>query len=202
MDTTSDDAGRAPRFGKRQFAEEFARCFRILWFIAVGILRDPALAEDAVQDAALIALDKLDAFEPGTNFTAWMGRMVRNVALNNARKEHRRQASPLDVMEQGEVAAAGRLPTQPRLLDDRGRLVSDQQVFDDRVVAALDGVGDMARACLLLRTVEGLDYAEIARVLDIPQGTAMSHVHRARTLLRKTLGGTIGSTEPERRGRP
>jgi RNA polymerase sigma-70 factor (ECF subfamily) len=52
---------------------------------------------------------------------------------------------------------------------------------------ALEQVGDVARACLLLRTIESLDYRQIAQLLEIPEGTAMSHVHRARRLLRGQL---------------
>jgi RNA polymerase sigma-70 factor (ECF subfamily) len=51
----------------------------------------------------------------------------------------------------------------------------------------LGDVGEVARACLLLRTLEGLEYAEISRLLEIPEGTAMSHVHRTRRYLRDRL---------------
>ena len=52
---------------------------------------------------------------------------------------------------------------------------------------ALNSVSDIARACLLLRTIEQMEYAEISRLLAIPEGTAMSHVHRARQHLRERL---------------
>jgi RNA polymerase sigma-70 factor (ECF subfamily) len=54
-------------------------------------------------------------------------------------------------------------------------------------MAALVEVGEVPRACILLRTVEGLAYPEIAKLLGIPEGTAMSHVHRTRQLLRTRL---------------
>ncbi|MEO0587563.1 MAG: RNA polymerase sigma factor, partial [Planctomycetota bacterium] len=63
----------------------------------------------------------------------------------------------------------------------------DQLAFDDAVVAALGGLEPTARACLLLKTVHGHSYAEIGQMLGVPEGTAMSHVHRARKRMRETL---------------
>jgi RNA polymerase sigma factor (sigma-70 family) len=72
-------------------------------------------------------------------------------------------------------------------LSARGELPPDQEHFDDRVMRALRSVNEVARACLLLRTLEGLSYSEISRLLEIPEGTAMSHVHRTRMHLRECL---------------
>ena len=54
-------------------------------------------------------------------------------------------------------------------------------------MAAMNRISAVARSCLLLRTLEGLPYSQIAQMLQIPQGTAMSHVHRARRHLREHL---------------
>jgi RNA polymerase sigma-70 factor (ECF subfamily) len=171
------------------FAQHFSQSFPILWTIAVGLVGNRATAEDVVQDAALIGLEKFGQFQEGTSFTAWMGQMVRHVALNAARKEQRQRAG-LKLVEQqrviprateGEVTGLGMM--------EEGRLPADQRMFDDRMMRALGEVGEAARACLLLRTLAGLEYAEISKLLEIPQGTAMSHVHRAREFLRQRLGG-------------
>ena len=165
-------------FGSREFAESFEASFRTLWLIAVGVVGEPALAEDVVQEAAIVALGKLDQFTPGTNFNAWMGRIVRFVALNQARKERNRR--PLrgdpDVVER--VASETELPAGGPLNLD---------AIDQRLVKALDQLGDVARSCLLLRTIADMPYAEIAELLEIPEGTAMSHVHRTRHFLRDRL---------------
>jgi RNA polymerase sigma-70 factor (ECF subfamily) len=80
-----------------------------------------------------------------------------------------------------------------------GGLPQDQKLFDDRLMSALKSIEDIARACLLLRTIEGLDYTEISQLLDIPKGTAMSHVYRTRRALRKMLSDEpapgVGPTE-------
>src|SRR5687767_9016051 len=65
-----------------EFARNFRDSYRTLWTIAAGIVNDPFIAEDVVQEAAVTALGKLNEFEPNTNFTAWMAKIVRYIALN------------------------------------------------------------------------------------------------------------------------
>ena len=80
-------------------AEEFSARFqsdaRVLWTLAAGLLGDSTEAEDVCQEAFIAAYGKRDRFEPGTNFLAWMGRFVRNVATNELRKRARRQPKAL-----------------------------------------------------------------------------------------------------------
>lgn len=188
-DASTDPAvpARRPQADRAEFAAHFEAAFRVLWLIAVGIVSNRTLADDVVQEAALIALEKYDVYEPGTNFAAWMGQVVRNVALNHLRKETRRRGVSLEEFG-GEGLPTRQSSTSRELrLGPRGDLPPEQSDFDDRVVLALAGVNPVARACLLLRTVEGLDYADIARLLEIPAGTAMSHVHRSRQYLRQQL---------------
>lgn len=178
-----------PPLDDEAFADRFRESCRALWLIAVGVLGDRHLAEDAVQEAAVIGLRKLNRFKPGTNFTAWMGQIVRHVALNHRRKHNRRRALSLDGEGGPELAQAGAhgVADEKPVVGARGGLPQDQHLFDDQLMSALKSIGEVARACLLLRTIEGLDYAEISQLLDIPQGTAMSHVYRTRRTLRRML---------------
>jgi len=174
----------------KEFSDNFRKSYRTLWTIAAGIVNDPAIAEDIVQEAALTALGKLHEFEPRSNYTAWMAKIVRFLALNQLRRGKRQPSSVDPVAIDDSVAsrsenmarAAAQSP-----IDALGNLDDQRSPFDDRVLHALNSVSDIARACLLLRTVEGLNYDEISRALDIPPGTAMSHVHRTRMLLRERL---------------
>jgi RNA polymerase sigma-70 factor (ECF subfamily) len=189
-----------------RFTSYYCESFRVLWFTAVGIVGDRSLAEDVVQEAAIIGLEKFSQFQDGTSFSAWMGQIVRHVALNSMRKEHRRRTSPLD--SDGEVQSPTGSPMNQPVASDptadrmrldsaqRGELAPDQRDFDDHVVHALGELTPAARACLLLRTVEQMEYREISGILGIPEGTAMSHVHRSRQLLRASLGkvGRSGTT--------
>jgi RNA polymerase sigma-70 factor (ECF subfamily) len=72
-------------------------------------------------------------------------------------------------------------------VDARGRLLAGDMVFDDHVLRALGALEETPRACLLLRVINELSYKEIGRALDIPEGTAMSHVFRARRYLMERL---------------
>src|SRR5687767_13076801 len=186
------------------FAAQFEASFRTLWLVAVGITGDRAGAEDVVQEAALLALGKLDKFEPGTNFRAWMAQMVRYVALNHARKRQKHRASALG-SELDESALAGAAAQKALHLSGRGELPADQGYFDDQFIKALNSVSDIARSCLLLRTLEHMEYSEISKVLQIPEGTAMSHVHRARQHLRERLAdleSSILRNRPESESHP
>lgn len=187
-------AGLSGGSGQRLSADEFARRFRdswrVLWCIAAGELGERSAADDVVQQAALIALERLDDFDPSTNFLAWMAQIVRYTAKNEAQKGRRRRTSAADPA----VIDASRAGTDT-VNDQRhampitrlGSLIEGQSVFDDHVLAALRSLDVVARSCLLLRVVLDSPYKEISLVLGIPQGTAMSHVDRARRALREHL---------------
>jgi RNA polymerase sigma-70 factor (ECF subfamily) len=186
---------------REEFARRFRASYRTFWTIAAGIVNDPGAADDVVQDAAVTALGKLDEFRPDSNFTAWMAQIVRYIALNTSRRG-RRQPTALDPVAMDDsmsqqasqhpeasvpgVGSAGDWRGTP-LVDAHGHLDLTHTPFDDRVMRALNSVSEIARACLLLRTIEGMNYDQIAQALSIPPGTAMSHVHRTRMLLRERL---------------
>lgn len=210
---------RPPGGGATLTAQEFAACVRdargVLWTLAAGILGAADEAEDVLQEAALMALEKLEHYRRGTNFAAWMASFVRNVARNDLRKRVRRRtqaasAGGLDSMDalpgdrlgdRPEHALAGEGPLGRSPVNGRGELAALPEAFDDRLLSALGTLGTTQRACLLLRSVQELSYREIAQALDIPEGTAMSHVHRARLTLREVLAGTAETDSgPDRDG--
>ena len=167
------------------FASAFESSSRVLWCVAAGVLGSSTHAEDVVQEAALIGLRKIDQFDASTSFVAWMSQIVRYTALNESSRRRRRATAPTDpvVIDASRAAHANDAPA----ISAAGAILSHQPHFDDAVVNALDDLSETARATLLLRTIMDLSYEEIARVLDIPAGTAMSHVHRARKTLRTQL---------------
>jgi RNA polymerase sigma-70 factor (ECF subfamily) len=168
------------------FAARFQDSSRALWCIAAGVLGDRHEAEDVVQEAALVALQKLHQFDAGTSFIAWMGRIVHFLALNRARRRTRSGTFQTDPLALDAVRRAGP-SAAPAPVDPRGQPVPAQSDFDDLVMHALARLEPMARACLLLRTIHHIPYREIAPALGIPEGTAMSHVHRARRAMRELL---------------
>ena len=171
-----------------QFAQRFTGSFRSLWLTALGMVHDAGWAEDVVQEAALVGLGKLDQFQPSTSFRAWMGQIVRFVALNKARKLQKPDRATLDPSVLEATAPQPSPSATQGAVTAQGQLGPDQGDFDDRLKRSLEGLAPLTRACLLLRSVEGLSYKEISQVLELPQSTAMSHVCRARQQLREALG--------------
>jgi len=170
-----------------EFSTRLASASKTLWLIAAAVLGRREGAEDVVQESAVIGLQKIQEFHPETNFAAWMGGIVRNVARNSARKSIRRHtgvADPAD-LDQTRPHRAG--PQQDPEFDRHGQLAAGQGHFDDRVISALNSLEETPRVCLLLRTMRQMPYRDIAALLEIPEGTAMSHVHRARLSMREAL---------------
>jgi RNA polymerase sigma-70 factor (ECF subfamily) len=172
--------------GHAEFAALFARESRKLWCLAASVLGRSTHADDVLQEAAIVGLSKLDEFDASTSFTAWMGRIVRYVAHNQRRKDARNARAIVEEPLEPETPWSDERDLHPTVVDVE-RIASDGRTFDDRLQRSLATLSDTARACLLLKTVLELEYKEIAAVLAIPEGTAMSHVHRAREALRKSL---------------
>jgi RNA polymerase sigma-70 factor, ECF subfamily len=170
------------------FEAAFKASAKALWCIAAAIVKDRSLAHDIVQEAAVVAMSKLGEFDRSTSFAAWAGQIVRFTALNELRRKGRSPRSGEDQL--GTVSGSRIDPAPPHEDELRSKLAT-----------ALETLDDTARACLLMRTVMGMSYQEISDALDVPEGTAMSHVHRSRQALRTKLmphwetaeGGTGGA---------
>ncbi len=191
--TTQSPAVRAgsDRLDAKSFAALFSLHYQKLWLIAAGIAGDRGHADDLVQEAAVTALEKLDQFAPGTDFVAWLAKMMRLKAMNAARTAAKRSTTATDPVTLDKAnpaptttahALAGQTP--PAQAIPLQILEAD---LDDDLLEALASITETARACLLLRAVMDMTYAEIATIMEIPEGTAMSHVHRAKQTLRRRL---------------
>lgn len=182
-----------------EFGARLQEHARTLWCIAVGVTSDRTAAEDLVQEAAVVALGKLHEFDADTNFTAWMGQIVRYLALNERRRKGREREALAD---SSFAAAVEPNPLKPATrqggVSSKGELRTDQALFDDELAEAVRSLDEMPRSCILLRIVMDLSYKDISQVLSIPEGTAMSHVHRARRALRDRLesAGIVERSSP------
>jgi RNA polymerase sigma-70 factor (ECF subfamily) len=158
-----------------------------LYSAALRLTRNPADAEDLVQEAFLRAYRGFGGFTPGTNLKAWLYRILTNTFINNYRKKQRQ---PVTVLEED-------IPDwylYDHLADGsaRGETASaEAQVLermpDEDVQAALDALPEAFRMAVWLADVEGFAYKEIAEILGIPIGTVMSRLHRGRKSLEKML---------------
>lgn len=139
---------------------------------------------DIVQEAVMTAWREFGRFQPDTNFKAWMFKILINTLYRLNKRVARRRETVLDETQIDFHETMEREDTWASILENPDRL---RQLLDDRLVHALDRLGADERECLLLRLLEGFSYKEIASTLEIPLGTAMSHVHRARGKLREQL---------------
>ncbi|MEO1495976.1 MAG: RNA polymerase sigma factor [Planctomycetota bacterium] len=183
-----------------EFARLFDEAYPRLWTIAAAIVNDRDLAQDIVQESAMTGLRRLADYQPGTNFGAWMGQIVRFTALNSRRSATSRKMQAVETHQFSETVEGDAAETDEPI-DRQGRLVDDQQDFDDEVARAIDALDPERRSCLLLRVVHNLSYQEISEQLGVPEGTAMSHVHRAKSSMRKALSADAPAPRGEEGGR-
>ena len=164
-----------------------------LWRFALRMSWDRSSAEDSLQEALLIAYRKFDVFTPGTSFRAWTFRILSNVILN-ANSQLRRSLARREPAQSEHidlVAALERQDAYEGVLDDPDGFL---ERVPDALRRAVKGLPAHERMVFLLRAVEEFSYKEIAATLDIPMGTVMSHLFRARTRLRETLADHVRDT--------
>jgi RNA polymerase sigma-70 factor (ECF subfamily) len=160
---------------------------------ALGLTHSHSDAEDLVQETYMRGLEKYQKFEPGTNLRAWLSRMLFHLFVNQYRRRRRAQSVSLDAMD-GVVAEAP--PEVQRLAPE----VSPAEIMEDeRFIESLDAqmkeslseLDKPFRDVVLLNAIGELSYKDIANRLEIPVGTVMSRLHRAREFLKKRLGDSM-----------
>ena len=156
-----------------------------LYGAALRMTRNPADAEDLVQEAYAKAFAGFDSFRPGTNFRAWMHRILTNAYINHYRKRQRQPAQyPTEEITDWQLAAAAE-HTSTGL---RSAEVEAMELLpDDEIRAALAQLPEEFRMAVYYADVQDLPYKEIAEIMDTPLGTVMSRLHRGRKQLRELL---------------
>ncbi|HNS72216.1 MAG TPA: sigma-70 family RNA polymerase sigma factor [bacterium] len=170
---------------KKRFEEIAFEFMDSLYSTALRMTRNTAEAEDLVQDTYLRAYRFFGKFEEGTNFKAWIFKILTNTFINKYRKKIRTpQQVQLDKVEFGLESE----DEQKALKEWEGFNESNyEELFDDDIKAALAQLSDEFRMVILLADVEGFAYKEIADIIDRPIGTVMSRLFRGRRMLQKVL---------------
>lgn len=154
--------------------------------VARQYARTPADASDLVQETLLRAWRDFSPTHEASYRRAWLVVILRHVAIDWSRAAQRRiRAVPLEEAELTEVLPADSSePFAPLPSMDEARF---REFLDDRLAAALDALPATFREVIVLSVAGGLNYREIAEVLDCPVGTVMSRMGRARRALRAQL---------------
>ncbi|MDP7550382.1 MAG: sigma-70 family RNA polymerase sigma factor [Acidimicrobiales bacterium] len=156
----------------------------VLGRVAFSLTRHSADAEDLVQDTLVRAWRAIERFD-GHYPRAWLLTIMRNTNLNRVRKR-------LPDLERNPDEGASVLETAEPHASAEDEVVDS--VFDANVASALNGLTDDFRQVVELVDVDGLTYAEAAEIMDVPVGTVMSRLHRARRRIRDEL---VATTETE-----
>jgi RNA polymerase sigma-70 factor (ECF subfamily) len=165
---------------REAFDQEILPHLDLLYRVGLRYTREPARAEDLVQDTLLKAYRSWDRFQPGTSARAWLLAIMRNTFINLYRREKREPITlDLDKLDFQPV------PAEAEESDPEGAFFD--KIVDERILRALDTLPLDFREVLVLSDVEGLPYAEIAQALGIPAGTVKSRLFRARKLMQKDL---------------
>ena len=168
---------------RERFTRDAMQYVDQLYSAALRYTRNPADAEDLLQETLVKAFDKFHQFRPGTNLRAWLYRILTNTYINQYRKQQRRP-SEVSADANEEFSLYDRIPRT-------ATAGAESQVFsrltDEDVKEALASLPETFRMAVYLADVEGFSYAEIAEIMDTPIGTVMSRLHRGRGRLQHAL---------------
>ncbi len=166
-----------------------------LYNVAFWLSRNPTDAEDLVQETFLKALRGFPTFEPGSNFRAWIFRILRNTYLTSRTGLAAMRTVALEEELEGRTASGTAL--YPEGAVDRETPEKNLIRLSDRAAlqAAMEKLPPPLLEVILLCDVEEMKYREIATVLEIPIGTVMSRIARARSALRGELQANVTTRE-------
>lgn len=154
---------------------------------ALSLTRNPDVADDLLQSTLERALRKRHLYKPGTNFEGWMLRICRNLWIDEIRKK-KFDAGPMEP------------EMVERMMTFDGEKQMAERALLNEVSAAMTSLSEDQRSVLLLVGVEGHSYAQASEMLEIPVGTVMSRLARARQNLSQQIFGT-SETQQEDEGK-
>jgi RNA polymerase sigma-70 factor, ECF subfamily len=165
----------------REFEQRLADCPTLAYRVALGVLRNPAEAEDVAQEAMLRAYRNFHRLRDREGFRAWLVRTSWRLSLDRIRAASRRERRE-------------RVAVQNCCEPAIDNVVATRE-FERQLASALDGLPEKLRMVMVLAAIEGYNTREVAKLLEIPEGTVKSRLHLARKQLAESLRGIAPNHE-------
>ncbi len=148
-------------------------------------------AEELCQETFVKALENLGGFRQASGFYTWLFRIAVNLTISRRRRSGRVKFHSLDAAGADEDDSTGGADAVADSRDNDPQELVARADADQRVLKALEELDEEFRVAVVLRDVEGMNYEQIAQILDIPVGTVKSRLYRARSTLQKKLRDLI-----------
>lgn len=159
------------------YFQKIEECIPALRRYANALLHDPVEADDLVQDCLERALRKRLLWRPKSAMRPWLFTILHNIYVNNVRKNIRQPS--MESLDQSLMQFTGLL---------------DAEMLMDDIEKSINQLTDNQKKVLLLVSLEGFSYKEVSKILNIPLGTVMSRLSRAREIVKKGMEGEIAPT--------
>lgn len=173
----------------QRFQSEVENLLGVLLRRARRLTRSHTDAEDLVQNTLMHAYAGYRTFEPGANIEAWLYRIMRNQWINTYRRAQRRPFEVFDGPVNNAAVAHREVAGRPQLSSAEDRVL--RSMPEVAVTEAWATLTDDHRLVLYYAAIEGYSYREVSGLLNIPMGTVMSRLHRARRQMRHELARRI-----------
>lgn len=168
---------------QREFEERLSDCPTLAYRVALGVLRNPAEAEDVAQDAMLRAYRNFHRLRDRDRFRAWLVRTAWRLALDRIRAAGRRERRE-------------RVATENCFGGDVETIAAGREI-EEQVAAALDQLPEKLRLVMVLAAIEGYNTREVATLLGLPEGTVKSRLFTARKRMAESLKWLVKNTPVE-----